>query len=277
MKISASIVIYNPDIEWLSLSINSFMNSNIENKILYLIDNSEETLNELSLFESKELIYIHTNKNIGFGAGHNIAIRKAIENNMDFHLILNPDVKFNPDVISILISYLNNHKDIGIIAPKLYYDDGSEQKVCRLLPYPKDLFIRRFIPIKKIRDRITQKSQLLFYNYKTIEDIPIIPGCFLLARVDALKLINGFDERFFMYMEDFDLCRRNLKNFRNVFYANVGIIHKSSKESYVNNKLLLFHTISAFKYFTKWGWIFDKERRLINKRTLSKLIPKKIS
>lgn len=116
-----------------------------------------------------------------------------------------------------------------------------------------------------MRDQIIEKSQLLFYSYNNIEDIPILPGCFLLSRINALKKINGFDERFFMYMEDFDLCGRNLRNYRNVCFPEVSIIHKSFKESYVNYKLLLYHTISAFKYFYKLGWIFDIERREINK------------
>ncbi len=273
MKISASIVIYNTDSEWLNSSINSFLNSKIEKKILYLIDNSKEPLTDEILIEKKEIIYIHTGKNLGFGSGHNIAIKKAIDHKTDYHLILNPDVKFGDSVISQLIEILNTNLDIGIIAPKLLYEDGSEQKVCRLLPYPLDLFFRRFIPLKKIKDKIIYRTQLMSYDYMTTADIPILPGCFLLTRTSAIEKINGFDERFFMYMEDFDLCRRNLLFYRNVFYPSVSIIHKSGKESYVKLKLLLFHTISVIKYFNKWGWIFDNQRKLINNRTINNLKP----
>lgn len=84
MKISASIVIYNPNIEWLSYSINSFMNSNLENKILYIIDDLKEKLKEIGLFECEELYFIHTFKNIGYGAAQNITIRKAIKKQYGF-------------------------------------------------------------------------------------------------------------------------------------------------------------------------------------------------
>ena len=74
-----------------------------------------------------------------------------------------------------------------------------------------------------------------------------------------------------MYFEDFDLMRRIHNVSKTIFYPNVSIIHDHAKESYKSNKMLILHIKSAIKYFNKWGWIFDKERKEMNKRILEEL------
>jgi hypothetical protein len=97
----------------------------------------------------------------------------------------------------------------------------------------------------------------------------------MMIRTSVLKSVNGFDERFFMYLEDVDLCRRIGKLSRIVYYPKVAIVHNYEKGSYKNKKLLVYHIKSAMKYFNKWGWIFDKNRSKINLKTLEKLNYKK--
>ena len=74
-----------------------------------------------------------------------------------------------------------------------------------------------------------------------------------------------------MYLEDTDLNRRIHSKYKTIFYPNVSIIHEYAKESYVNKKLLIYHIKSAIYYFNKWGWLFDKERGMINKKCLNEL------
>ncbi|MCR5765459.1 MAG: glycosyltransferase family 2 protein, partial [Treponema sp.] len=73
-----------------------------------------------------------------------------------------------------------------------------------------------------------------------------------------------FDDRYFMYCEDFDLIRRIHRVAKTVYYPNVTIVHDHAKESYKNKKMLMIHIKSAIKYFNKFGWIFDKERNFFN-------------
>ena len=96
--ITASIVLFNNDItRVLKKTVNSFLNTSIKKK-LYLIDNS--TSNKLEVFfKSPEIEYLFVGKNIGFGAAHNLVLNKISSN---FHLILNPDVVFSPEVISFV-------------------------------------------------------------------------------------------------------------------------------------------------------------------------------
>ena len=93
----------------------------------------------------------------------------------------------------------------------------------------------------------------------------------MFMRVDVLKKVNGFDERFFMYAEDLDLCRRIGEVSKTMYYPVVSIYHEYEKGSYKNKKLLKYHICSVIKYFNKWGWIFDKKRTLKNKECLEKL------
>lgn len=99
-------------------------------------------------------------------------------------------------------------------------------------------------------------------------------GCFMF-RLSALQEIeqNGefFDDQFFMYFEDFDLIRCLHKVGKTLFYPAVKIIHDHATESYKSRKMLRAHIKSAFRYFNKWGWIFDRERKAWNGEILEKV------
>ena len=77
-----------------------------------------------------------------------------------------------------------------------------------------------------------------------------------------------FDGRYFMYMEDYDLCRRIGEKFKVVYYPEAEIIHEHGKASYKSRKMMIIHSQSAIKYFNKWGWFFDKERHKKRKNFL---------
>jgi GT2 family glycosyltransferase len=93
----------------------------------------------------------------------------------------------------------------------------------------------------------------------------------MFLRTEALEEVGLFDERFFMYPEDIDLTRRIHSKYRTVFYPDVSIIHHHAKDSYESIKMLKIHIVNIIKYFNKWGWIFDKDRRVINKETIDQL------
>lgn len=271
--ITASIVLYNnADV---SKTIECILNSSIQVK-LYLIDNSPTNALQKELKEyldNPNIHYVFNNCNVGFGAAHNIAIKKIIDTS-EYHLILNPDVVFDENVIEELVKYMNKNNDVGLVMPKVIYPDGSTQYLCKLLPTPVDLIFRRFLPKSVIQSR-TEFFELRFTNYNTEMEVPYLSGCFMFLRTNAIKKVGLFDERFFMYPEDIDLTRRINKYFKTMFYPNVQIVHEHGKGSYKNFRLLKIHIINMIKYFNKWGWIFDAERKIVNKRILSQLKNKK--
>lgn len=267
--ITSSIVLYNTDMQQLKTIISCVFSSPID--LLFLIDNSPR--NELQYVEgnfSDKIIYIYNGKNIGYGAGHNIALRKAIEINADYHIVLNPDIIFEPESISDMLIYLEENKDVGQILPKVLYPNGDLQYLCKLVPTPFDLIFKRFLP-NQITSRRMKRFQLQFTDYNKIMNVPYLSGCFMFFRVSSLKKVGLFDERFFMYPEDIDITRRMHREFRTIYYPRVTIIHAHAADSYKSKKMLWIHIKNMIKYFNKWGWVFDKERKTINKKVLKEL------
>ena len=102
-------------------------------------------------------------------------------------------------------------------------------------------------------------------------EVPYLSGCFMLLRTEALKNVGMFDERFFMYPEDIDLTRRIHRKYKTIFYPNVSVVHHHARASYQNVRLLAVHVWNLVRYFNKWGWFFDKERKKVNEFVLRKL------
>ena len=270
INISASIVLYHNKQEQIKKVIKSFLNTSLNVK-LYLVDNSSSNaLKELSKIDGK-IEYIFNNANLGYGKAHNIAMLKNIEDDIPYHIVLNPDIYFDNNVLEELYNYMEDNEDIGNIIPQVLYPNGKIQYLTKLLPTPVDLIFRRFIPLKSLKEKRNEKFELKFTKYKNIANIPSLSGCFMFLRTSVLKDVGLFDENIFMYLEDTDLNRRIHIKYKTIFYPKVSIIHKYAKESYVNKTLLKYHIQSAIYYFNKWGWFFDKQRNDINKKCLKEL------
>jgi GT2 family glycosyltransferase len=271
MKIHATIVLHNNIPALLEKAIQSFLNTELDAK-LYLIDNSEvDELKYLAEFDNR-IEYIFNNANLGFGKAHNIALKKSIEEGVEYHLVLNPDVYYEAGVVEELLEYMNNNIDVANVMPKVYYPNGNLQYLCKLLPTPLELVVRRFIPNNSsIVDKINAKYELYSSGYDKELNVPFLSGCFMLLRTEHLKEVGLFDENIFMYMEDLDLSRRLHKQYKTMFYPHVSITHVHAKESYKRKALFLEHIKATIYYFNKWGWFFDTERRKINKELLERI------
>lgn len=269
-QIYASIVLYNSPLSMLEKAIKSALNTALD-ITLYLIDNSPtNNLQKLSDMDSR-IIYIHNPSNPGFGAGHNIAITKSIESGAKYHLVLNPDVYFDPGVLESIVSYMDEHPQSGLLMPKVLYPNGETQYIARLLPTPLDLFARRFIPIKSYLEKLNRRYELTFFDYTSTIEVPFISGCFMFIRTDILKQVGLFDERYFMYLEDANLSRRIGTVSKTILFPEVSIYHEYERGAHKNLKLLWIFIRSVFTYFNHYGWFFDPYRKQINKETLQKL------
>ena len=249
---TACIVTYNTKKEELAKIINCFQNTELKFK-LWISDNSEKDIlrNFIEKFSDSRIEYIFNNANNGFGTGHNVVIEKLIrgKEKSEFHLMINADVYFEKNTIEKIINYMRKNTDIGQIGPKIYEPNGKVSKSCRLLPTPLNLIFRRFFPIKSVIEKMDYNYEMKWYDYQSVIEVPILSGCFIFVRTDVLKDIGGFDERYFMYMEDYDLCRRIGKKYKTVFYPEVKIIHEHGKASYKSRKMMMLHINSAIKYF----------------------------
>lgn len=268
---SISIVLYKNKAKEIINLINSIFKYN--NQLiteLFLIDNSPgDELKSLKEIDNR-ISYFFNNANLGYGKGHNIALKNAINNDYKYHLVLNPDIIFQKEIINELLNYMDHNNNVGQIMPKILYPDGNIQYLCKLIPTPIDLLIRLLMPNKFFEKR-RKKFELRFTNYDKIMEVPYLSGCFMLLRIKAVKEVGFFDERFFMYPEDIDLTRRINKKYKTIFYPKVAVQHEHAKESFRSPKLLLKHIYNLILYFNKWGWVIDNDREKTNKKILQKL------
>ncbi len=263
-RITASIVVYNQKAHELEMAVNSILGSTLH-AFLYIIDNSVNDDLRVN-FEGRDNIkYIFNNANLGYGKAHNIALREAIHT-AQYHLIINPDISFEQGTLEKIIAYADAHTNIGLLMPKVLYPDGQLQYLCKLMPTPFDLIMRRFIPdfLKPVFQQRLLAYELQHKNFGSVMEIPNLSGCFMFLRCEALKTVGLFDEKYFMYLEDTDLSRRINSQYQTIYYPEAAIVHHYEKGSYKNYKLLMYHIRSAFYYFGKWGWAFDSTRDTIN-------------
>jgi GT2 family glycosyltransferase len=273
-KVFVSVVLFKNKEKLISKMIESLLQSRLEVKLI-LIDNSPDNrLQKIELL-NKDIEYIFLGRNLGYGAAHNIALKKSIDKDVQYHLVLNPDVYFKENVLNDLYVYMENNLDVGNIMPLTRYPDKKNQFLAKLLPSPIDLFARRFLGFTRWAKNRDFIYELRFANCSKIINAPNLSGCFMFLRVSVIIKVGLFDENFFMYMEDVDLNRRIHKKYKTIFYPKVEIIHEFAKGSYSNIKLSIHHVASAINYFNKWGWFFDNYRTASNLRCLEHLGYKK--
>ena len=265
--VTASVVLYNTPKDQLDRLIDCTARSS-QKLHLYLVDNSPRFVDS-TLFHLPGVTYIKAKANKGYGAGHNIALRESLKIS-DFHFVLNPDISFGPEELGKMVRFMENNPSVGQLMPKVVYPGGRTQYLCKLIPTPADLFLRRFAlgPLKALASKKIEQFELRFTGYEREMDVPYLSGCFMLFRMSALKHIGLFDERFFMYPEDIDITRRMHAEFRTVFFPKAIVVHDHAQESYKSKRALLVHIINLIKYFNKWGWIWDEQRTKINRKVI---------
>jgi GT2 family glycosyltransferase len=267
LPISGSIVAYENSPAQISLAIRSFI-SGAPSLAITVIDNSPtDSLRGVVAQAGAE--YHFNGRNVGFGAGHNIAIEKY-SGVSEYHLILNPDVSFGPEMLQALYQFMQRNPDVGLVMPRVLYPGGDEQALCKLLPTPSDLLIRRFGGLlgRSIFRARMDRYLLRGIDLTTPRVVPSLSGCCMLVRTILFQKVGLFDERYFLYMEDVDLCRRIGEVSKTVYFPDVTVHHEYQKGSYHNWLLTRHHIKSAWKYFGKWGWFIDKTRDELNQKAL---------
>lgn len=259
---NVSIVLYNNKFDEVKALVSS-LRSNPTVKRIFLIDNSKTRDDD---YLGLDVTYVFNDINLGYGRGHNIALRQTLYDKMSpIHIVMNADVHLEPEIIDNIVAYMCQHTDVAMLMPKVYYPNNKIQYLCRLLPTPIDLFGRRFLPKRFMRRRV-ERLEMRHTDYNKIIEVPHISGCFMTIRTEVLEKSGLFDERFFLYLEDVDLTRRISRWGKTIFYPKVHIVHKHNRGSYNSFKLLIRHITSAYKYFRKWGFFSDKEREVINRK-----------
>ena len=206
-----------------------------------------------------DIKFIMNGRNIGMGPANNLGIRQA---QGKYIVVMNPDTVASKDVFIKLFDYMEKNYNVGVIGPKQLSPDGEEQDSCFRWPNLLTPFLRRTALGetgfgRKNLDRFLYKD----YNKDSVREVNWLLGSFLFCRAEALRQSGVFDERFFLYFEDTDLCKRFWQaKWKVVYYPEVKIFHNHLRQSarlpwyeFYKNKAAWHHIISWFKYLKKWG------------------------
>ena len=252
LSLGASIVLYRTAVRSILPLIEQFLAQGVSR--LYLIDNSPAGFDAFAGWEPPaRVVTIATRINLGYGRANNIAIRDSVRRH-EFHLVCNPDITLGANLLPELCDYLRRHPDVGLLGPRVLGTDGSLQYLCKRSPSVMDLVVRRFAPahwFSARRDRYEMRDQ----SYEREMEPAFISGCFMLFRASILQQLDGFDERFFLYLEDADLSRRAQQLARNRYYPANHVVHVHERGAHKSLKLLMYFGASVWKYFNKWGWL----------------------
>jgi len=262
-EITASVTTFQTPVSEMSQLLECFQATE-PRVVLVVVDNSP-TDQLRSLVENSGVAeYRWLGRNIGFGAAHNIAMKQLLHRGR-YHLVVNPDIRFGPNVVAELTQLMDLHPEVGQAMPRIEFSDGSEQRLCKLLPTPFDLLLRRFVASNLFQEQ-RDRYELRDIDMGVARQVPNLSGCFMFLRSSVVRRTGGFDERYFMYMEDVDLCRRISQVAQTAFFPQVSVVHGYAKGSYRDPKLLVYHLKSSFQYFCKWGWVLDQERKRLNQK-----------
>ena len=283
MKISIIINHYQTP-EILQLCLKSLLKNlpeNIENEIIVTDSETQEETEEIMREFFSQIIFITAKKNIGFGKLVNRALKKT---EGEYILIINADIVIDKkETIEKMIGYLKDNPEVGIIGPKLLNINNTRQASCFRFYTPAVIACRRtFLGKTKWGRKILSHFLMddVFDFDKAVEirsqqnllksdfnNSPIfvdwLMGSALFAKKEAIEKVGYFDERFFMYLEDTDWCRRFWKaGYKVVYFPQVQMYHYHIQASKKKGGILdLFfskytriHLSSAVKYFLKWGF-----------------------
>lgn len=263
--VSASIVVYNNEISQIRDCVDSIQQDCPVS--IYIVDNSEIKGAYASL-ASSDVTVIDAPGNIGFGRGHNLAIAYLRNSGSRMHLVVNPDIVAKAGSVTCLANFMEAHEDVALAGPRIVSPSGQLYRSCKLLPTPWNLFARRFAP-RFLYEKSDARYELRQFACDRVVRVSNLSGAFLAFRTEIFVALNGFDPRYFMYLEDVDICRRagNLGSL--AFQPKAEVIHEHGQGSYRSLKLLLAHVRSAKLYFDSYGWFFDEERRKLNRAALA--------
>lgn len=246
MKLSVAVVVYNSENEVLNVLGSIIGNTEkTEYSVTVIDNNSSDGTVKLVREKYPEVSVIQTGENRGFGTAHN----KMLGTDSVYHAIVNPDITFEGDVLSGLCKYLDENPDVAMVTPKILNPDGSIQQLPKRAPTKRYMILgrlSRFLPVfRSVREEYTRSNE----NLTEPTEIEFCTGCFMLMRTELFNKVGGFDEKYFMYMEDADLSDRIREYGKIVYNPEFSVTHNWAGGSSKNLKLLGYHLKSMKLYF----------------------------
>lgn len=230
-------------------------------------DNSQNQDGLKDMIQEKfpKAVYLDCGGNLGMGKGYTRGLKRV---EARYYFALNPDTEFLPNTKTIerIVRFMDEHPKIGCIGLKLLNMDGTLQLSC----YRFDFLSLLVKPLKHLRfdekyrwaGRRTKRLMMLDFDHEKTQPVDWVLGAAMVVRKEVVEKIGWFDERFFMYMEDCDWCRRMWEAGFPVYYVHdIVLKHRHGRDSskvpgvfnaLIKNRLARVHLESWVKFLWKW-------------------------
>ncbi len=268
-RFSATIVTFRPDVALLERTLASLAVAVrharglglVSEAAVYVVDNGPADLlpaigKALNAYppDAGTIELVHGHGNVGYGRANNLMLPRL---RSDLHLVANPDVELDRGTLAAAIAALDADPGVGVVAPSVRGPGGERQYLCKRYPSVWVLFLRGFAP-RWIRQRYT--APLDHYEMRDVpHDQPFAPvtlasGCFMLMRTALFTRLGGFDPRFFMYFEDYDLSLRAGRESTVAYIPAARIVHHGGEASRKGVRHVVWFLRSAWRFFAIHGW-----------------------
>jgi len=265
--LAISVVLYHSPLAQLRALIESIdvalRRARLANVPLVLVDHSgvenyqrdcRALCDAFALRETLQLAFVAAPANKGYGAGQN---RALCEVESPYHLVLNPDVELAEDAIALALATLESRKDIALLAPRGFSEAGTPEYLAKGYPSVAVLALRGFAP-NWLRHRFPRS--LARYELRqdpsldALREITLASGCCMWIRREWLDRVGGFDERFFLYFEDYDLSLKLAKWGGVLEHRDIHIVHHGGGASRKGMRHVMWFAAGAIRFFNRWGW-----------------------
>lgn len=219
-----------------------------DNCELIVVDNNSQD-NSLDILNDKfpHIKLIKLPKNVGFGAGNNAGAKVA---KGEFLFLLNTDTILTNNILPHLLELMSENPDVGIIGPKLLFPDKSFQ-----ISFSPEISLKGEFAARKLHKNAEDKNNLhiIEKDFQDIKEVDIVVGAAFFIRADLFNLLGGFDEKFFMYFEESDLCQRvRNEGYKILYTPHVSLIHiRGYSVKKISNKMAVEYRRSQIYYYHK--------------------------
>ncbi|MFZ1321965.1 MAG: glycosyltransferase family 2 protein [Ignavibacteria bacterium] len=257
--ISVIIVTWNSLDEIISCIYSIINNQNKSDSEIELIvvdnnssDDTKEKLEQIKKEFHDKIILIYNKENLGFTKACNQGIEISTGDNI---LLLNPDTEIVNNAIGKMADKLNSEVSIGAVAPKLLNEDGSIQKSCRTFPEYSDMFFEMTLLSKLFpKSKMFSRWKMNYFDYDTECKVEQPMAAALMIKKGVLENIDNFDERYKMFFNDVDICKKIYDSGKSIiFYPDAEVIHIKGVSIYKDRvKMIRTWNKDCAEYFKKY-------------------------
>lgn len=265
-RLSACIVTYRTDAALLRTSVASLARSVarareaglVADADLFIVDNSAEgervdSAPALREWNGRSKV-VAGHGNVGYGRANNLVLAELAS---DVHLVMNPDVEVDPGAVGAVLRAFREHPEVGLIAPAAFARDGARQYLCKRYPSLWVLFLRGFAPRfvrRRFHGAVDRYEMRDTIAERFVTGIPLASGSFMALRTALFREVGGFDPRYFMYFEDYDLSLRVGSRAGVAYVPEARIVHHGGEAASKGARHVMWFVRSAGRFFARHGW-----------------------